>query len=71
MGISPMFLASLMSHGLFNGDGRQPNAEKFVSKHSKPKPHFSSSELSHGRSLPRPERKKYFAKLKEDYYKAS
>lgn len=69
--ISPLLLASLITHGIFGGDGRQPSATKFMSKvPMKPKPIFSKSELEEGRALPRPERKKYFAKLKEQYYES-
>lgn len=65
-------LPSLIAHGLFNGDIRHPRATKFVSKwNGLPKPVFSEATLEEGRALPRPERKKYFAKLKEEYYKAS
>jgi len=70
--ISPHLLASIITHGIFNGDGRSPRAIKFVSKvPSKQKPVFSESVLEKGRDLPRAERKKYFAKLKEEYYRAS
>ena len=69
--ISPLLLAPLMTHGVFGGEGRQPTATKFISKvPMKPKPVFSKSELEEGRALPRPLRKKYFAKLKEQYYES-
>lgn len=60
-----------MVHGIRGGDVRHPKATKFVSKFETLKPSFSKSQLEEGRALPRPERKKYFAKLKEEYYKAS
>ena len=60
-----------MVHGIRGGDVRHPRATKFESKQSKPKPYFSSTQIEYGRSLPRKERKKYFALLKEEYYKAS